>query len=110
MTRAVVYKGMVMFRGVPPILLEVRVEMLNLIASSPGQAFAELQASNRGKAFGALFLTASLGGMVGSLYATNIGATGACFLFAQWDLVTVRSAHWGFDDACMMGIEAVNRM
>lgn len=32
-----------------------------------------MQASNRGKAFGALYLTGSLGGMFGSLYATNLG-------------------------------------
>lgn len=30
-------------------------------------------ASNRGKAFGAMTLTASLGGMFGSMYATNLG-------------------------------------
>ncbi len=30
-------------------------------------------ASSRGKAFGTLWLTASLGGMAGSLYATNLG-------------------------------------
>ena len=34
-----------------------------------------MQASNRGKAFGALYLTGSLGGMFGSLYATNLGKT-----------------------------------
>ena len=32
------------------------------------------QASNRGKAFGALYLTGSLGGMFGSMYATNLGS------------------------------------
>jgi hypothetical protein len=29
--------------------------------------------SNRGKAFGGLFLTGAVGGMLGSLYATNLG-------------------------------------
>lgn len=35
------------------------------------------QASNRGKAFGALYLTGSLGGMFGSMYATNLGSSSA---------------------------------
>lgn len=28
---------------------------------------------SRGKAFGALYLTGALGGMIGALYATNMG-------------------------------------
>jgi len=38
-----------------------------------GRSISAMQASNRGKAFGALYLTGSLGGMFGSLYATNLG-------------------------------------
>ena len=37
------------------------------------RSISAMQASNRGKAFGALYLTGSLGGMFGSLYATNLG-------------------------------------
>lgn len=34
-----------------------------------------LQAEDRGKAFGVLLFSGSMGGMIGSLYATNIGNT-----------------------------------
>ncbi|DBB03312.1 TPA: hypothetical protein ACH3X3_010695 [Trebouxia sp. C0006] len=44
------------------------------------------QASNRGKAFGALYLTGSLGGMFGSLYATNLGST-TVFGWEGWRFV-----------------------
>jgi len=31
--------------------------------------------ASRGRAFGALYLTGAVGGMLGSLFATNMGAT-----------------------------------
>ena len=34
---------------------------------------APLQAQDRGKAFGVLLFSGSMGGMIGSLYATNLG-------------------------------------
>ena len=34
---------------------------------------ASLQAQDRGKAFGVLLFSGSMGGMIGSLYATNLG-------------------------------------
>ena len=34
---------------------------------------ALLQAEDRGKAFGVLLFSGSMGGMIGSLYATNLG-------------------------------------
>ena len=34
---------------------------------------AILQAEDRGKAFGVLLFSGSMGGMIGSLYATNLG-------------------------------------
>lgn len=35
---------------------------------------ARLQAEDRGKAFGVLLFSGSMGGMLGSLYATNLGS------------------------------------
>ena len=34
--------------------------------------------ASRGRAFGALYLTGAVGGMLGSLFATNMGATVTC--------------------------------
>ncbi len=41
--------------------------------------------SSRGKAFGGLFLTGAIGGMLGSLYATNLGAHTIRFVCAEAD-------------------------
>ena len=56
-------------------------------------------ALSRGKAFGALYLTSALGGMLGALFATNMGHTHP-FGMEGWRVAFITGEPYGLPRMC----------